>query len=154
MNRHSNPDSILQGNFCDIVNFFRGKECDDADRLAQRALSIVLSTNHLVQTGYEVDTDPFCANMFASSALGSISENIKRYPFVRQPSWLPVVEPFVELSAEAYDAILDSVEDMIEMAEGLMPARVEMTFAQSTRNLLVLTEGFVSSSGGLASITA
>lgn len=124
MNRHSNPDSILQGNFCDILNFFRGKECDEADRLAQRALSIVLSTNHLVQTGDEVDTDPFCANMFAGSALGSISESIKHYPFVRQPSWRAADAP-VDLSDDDYNDILDAAENMIEMAEGLMPPRLD-----------------------------
>ena len=121
MNRHSNPDSVLKGHFCDIVNFFREDEWDFANDLAKRALRIILSTNHLVQTGNEIDTDPFCANMFASSALGSISESIKHYPFVRQPSWRTDPDEAVELSEEAYIAILDAAEDMIEMAEGLCP---------------------------------
>ena len=132
MNRHSNPDSVLQGNFCDIVNFFRGQEGDDADRLAHRALTIILSTNHLVQTGDEVDTDPFCANMFASSALGSISERIKRYPFVRIPAHCG--EGVLCASQEEVDDLLDLVEDMIEMAEGLMKKVEPITINVAVRS--------------------
>jgi hypothetical protein len=120
MNKNSNADSILQGNFCDIVNYFRGSSCDDADQLAQRALTIVLLTNHLVQTGYEVDADPFMANMAASTALGLISQTIKRYPFVSIPAHRADVT-LCKSDAER-EAILDSAEDMVEMAERLLPS--------------------------------
>ncbi|MGH6754541.1 MAG: hypothetical protein ACREDP_20500, partial [Bradyrhizobium sp.] len=113
-----NRDSILQSNFCDIVNYFRERKLDGADQLAQRALSILFLTDHLVQTGDELDTDPFCANMFAGAALGAISASIKNYPFVRvAPDYADVA---VCETAEQQEAVLDSAEDVIEMAEGLM----------------------------------
>ncbi|MGH6754540.1 MAG: hypothetical protein ACREDP_20495 [Bradyrhizobium sp.] len=112
MTKQVNADSILRGNFCDIVNFFRGRDIDDVDRLAQRALTIILRTNHLVQTGDEVDTDPFCANMFASSALEAISATLKTYPFVRASKHGP---------DEDEEACFASAEQLIEMAEDLSP---------------------------------
>jgi hypothetical protein len=150
MNTHANPDSILQGKFCDIVNFFRDRAADDADRLAQRALTVILSTNHLVQTGYEVNTDPFSANMFASSALGSLNEKIRNYPFVRDSASCEEEERgiFSDISDEEYDAVLASAETLIEMAEGLnyrgpITPVVKPQFGGSvSRRLLVLTEGF------------
>lgn len=120
MTKHVNAESIIRGNFCDIVKFFRGRDLDAVDRLAQRALNIILRTDHLEQTGYEVDTDPFSANMFAGAALGSISASIKQYPFVRvSPASANVA---VCETAEQQDAVLDSAEDMMEMAEGLIKA--------------------------------
>src|SRR5947208_622095 len=84
MTKHVNADSIIRGSRRDIERFFHGRDIDDVDRLAQRALTIILATNHLIQTGDEVDTDPFCANMFASTALESINSTFKTYPFVRE----------------------------------------------------------------------
>lgn len=114
----TNRDSILLTNLSDIVGHFRGRQVDDADHLAQRALAVIFLTDHLVQTGYEADADPFSANMFASAALGSISARVKTYPFVRvsaQCADLAMCE-----TQEERDQVLDSAEDMIEMAEGLM----------------------------------
>jgi len=130
----SNRDSILQSNFCDIVNHFRGRKVDDADQLAQRALSIIFLTDHLVQTGYELDTDPFTANMFATAALGAINASVKRYPFVRvSPTYADVAWCETE---EQRDAVLDSAEDQIEMAEGLMKKLEPATM------MIVLADGF------------
>ncbi len=44
----TNRDSILQSEFTDIVRHFRGRKLDDADQLAQRALSVIFLTDHLV----------------------------------------------------------------------------------------------------------
>lgn len=130
----TNRDSILLTELADVVNHFRGRKTDDVDQLAQRALSVIFLTDHLVQTGYEADADPFSANMFASSALGSISAGIKRYPFVR------VKGTFADVALcqteEERDALLDSAEDMIEMAEGLMQK------LDAIAMMSVLAEGF------------
>lgn len=136
----SNRDSILQANFCDVVNYFRGRQTDDADQLAQRALTIIFLTDHLVQTGFEVDTDPFSANMFAGAALGSISCSIKQYPFVRVAPGAADVSPCQ--SADERDAVLDIAEDMIEMAEELTKRVPPPVISMDTGNLLILTEGF------------
>ncbi len=113
-----NRDSILNTSFSSIVGHFRGRKTDDVDQLAQRALSVIFLTDHLVQTGYEADADPFSANMFAQAALGSLNARVKRYPFVRINPALPQDE-FCS-TVDERDAVLDSAEDMIEMAEGLM----------------------------------
>lgn len=139
MRKHSNRESVLQGNFCDVVNFFRGRDIDDVDRLAQRALTIIMSTDHLVQTGDEENTDPFCANMFASSALGMLNEHLTTYPFVREPRG---GEPCQTTADE--DAVFASAEEMIEMAEGLMwPEPIlDAAYALSNGHLVAFTEGF------------
>lgn len=133
----TNRDSILQTEFSDIVSHFRGRKIDDADQLAQRALSVIFLTDHLVQTGYEADTDPFTANMFASSALGSINASVKRYPFVR------VTEQYADVgicqTEDERDAALDSAENLIEMAEGLMQQ------LDSIALMAVLADGFSAS---------
>jgi hypothetical protein len=143
MNTHANPDSILQGHFCDVVNFFRDRAVDDADRLAQRALTVIFSTDQLVQTGNEVNTDPFCANMFASSALRSLNENIRRYPFVRGSGSCDgeAVGIFSDISDEEYDAELACAKSLIEMAEGLN-YKGPITPVVRPHGLLVLTESF------------
>jgi hypothetical protein len=86
MTNNVNADSVLTGNFCDIVKFFRGRAVDETDRLAQRALSVILKTNHLVQTGDEVDADPFSANWFASTALESALTLFSCTPAAGRPS--------------------------------------------------------------------
>jgi hypothetical protein len=111
MTKHVNADSILSGNFCDIVKYFRAADIDDVDRLAQRALTIILKTDRLVQTGEEVDTDPFTANMLASSALKSINCTLKTYPFLKAPEEEPAADE---------DAVFASALDLVEMAEKLM----------------------------------
>jgi hypothetical protein len=114
----TNRDSILLSNLSDIVGHFRGRQVDDVDQLAQRALSVIFLTDHLVQTGYEADTDPFSANMFAGAALGAINASVRSYPFLRpSPQYAGAVMCETE---EQRNAVLESAEDMIEMAEGLM----------------------------------
>lgn len=112
MTKHVNAESIIRGNFCDIVKFFRGRDLDAVDRLAQRALSVILRTDHLVQTGNEVDADPFTANMFASAALTSINRTLRTYPFVRASS---------EAAEADEDAVFASAAKQIESAERLSP---------------------------------
>lgn len=110
MTKHVNADSILRGNFCDIVKFFHGRDIDDVDRLAKRALSVIFNTKDLVQTGDEVDTDPFGANMFASAALESINSTLTTYPFVRVSNVSPEKDE---------ETVFETAEQLIEMAEGL-----------------------------------
>ena len=112
MTKHVNAESIIRGNFCDIVKFFRGRDLDAVDRLAQRALSVIFRTDHLVQTGNEVDADPFTANMFASAALTSINRTLRTYPFVRASSEAPEADE---------DAVFASAAKQIESAERLSP---------------------------------
>lgn len=130
----TNRDSILQSEFADIVRHFSGRKLDDADQLAQRALSVIFLTDHLVQTGYEADADPFSANMFACAALGAINASVKPYPFVRDNP----ADADVRMcqTAEEREAALDSAEDIIEMAEGLMQKLDAVTL------MSVLADGF------------
>lgn len=111
MTKTSKSDSIVQGMFCQVVNYFRGKEVDDLDRLVQRGLSVIFKTEHLVQTGFEVDPDPFTANMFASSALAAINLSLRNYPFLRVDDGCP---------SEDRDATLASARGLIERAEGIL----------------------------------
>ena len=120
MTKHVNADSIICGNRSDIFAFFRGRDIDDVDRLAQRALTIILRTDHLPQTGFEVDTDPFAANMFASAALGSINRTLTTYPFVRESDDSP---------DEDEEACFESAEELIEMAERLAGTSEVLFFA-------------------------
>lgn len=141
-----NCDSILQGNPCDIVNHFRERELDYVDRLVQRAVAIVLATDQLNQTGYEVDCDQFTANMIASEALDSINASVRQYPFVRVAT---DAAPFTACpSEEALDEVLDSAEYMISKAEELLnlpPIQtIEIPAGMTlTRRYVVLTDGFV-----------
>lgn len=112
MTKNARVDSILQGNFCDVVNFFRDRDLDEVDRLAQRALSILFRTDHLKQTGSEVDTDPFTANMFATIALAAINQTLTTYPFLKPSSEGPEAD-----EQEVFDRALEN----IETAERLYP---------------------------------
>ncbi len=141
MTKHVNADSIIRGNFCDIVKFFRGRDLDAVDRLAQRALNIILRTDHLVQTGNEIDTDPFTANMFANAALTSINRTLKTYPFVRESD---------EAAEADKDAVFAAAEKQIESAERLSPDRdvISTLYSLSNRRFLVLTDGFKNDEAG------
>ena len=135
----TNRDSILTTDLDTVVSYFRNRKTDDVDQLAQRALSVIFLTDHLVQTGYEADTDPFSANMFACSALGAINAGLKAYPFVR------VTEQYAGVTMaeteEQRDSALDSAENLIEMAEGLMQR------LDSIAIMAVLADGFRASQG-------
>lgn len=109
MTKQINADSVITGNFCDVVNFFRERDIDDVDRLAQRALTVIFKTDHLVQTGDEVNPDPFVANMLASSALEAINCTLTTYPFLRESAGDPEADE---------DAVLASALELVEMAEG------------------------------------
>lgn len=111
MTKTSNNDSILTGRFCEVVNYFLGKEVDDIDRIVQRGLTIIFNTEHLAQTGFEVNPDPFTANMYASAALGSINMSLRSYPFLRVDEVCP---------SQDREATLASARGLIERAEGLM----------------------------------
>ena len=84
MTKTSNNESIVQGNFCEIVNHFRQKEIDDVDRLVQRGLTIIFATERLFLLGTPSDDyDASTAHTYATAALGTIHAHIRNYPFLR-----------------------------------------------------------------------
>jgi hypothetical protein len=109
----------LTGNFSDVISFLARPDGDEADQLAQRAIFVMLATN-LSQTGEEVDTDPFVANMFAHSALLTLSDHLKHYPFVRAPRPLGWNDSG-SMSGFADDAaVIESVRHLVESAERML----------------------------------
>jgi hypothetical protein len=119
MTRTTSIDSTLTGKFSDIIDFLIAGGTDEADQIACRAIGILLSTDG-PQTGAEPDTDPFVANMLASTALVSISENIKHYPFVRVSRDAFDFEQSGSMLGLTAD-VLGSARSLIERAEALMP---------------------------------
>ncbi len=121
MTRQSNSDSILTGNFGNIIDFMVFSGTDEADQLARRAVSIILATDNMPQTGEEANTDPFVANMLASDALASISENITHYPFVRDTR-VPLGFDQCGSTSSAHSDVLGSARDLIDRAAALVPS--------------------------------
>jgi hypothetical protein len=119
MTRTTSIDSTLTGKFSDIIDFLIAGGTDEADQLACRAIGIILATDG-PQTGEESDTDPFVANMLASAALVSISENIKHYPFVRVSRDSFNFDQSGSMLGLTAD-VLGSARSLIERAEALMP---------------------------------
>lgn len=124
-------ESTLSGKFSDIIDFLSAAGADEADQLARRAVGIIITTDH-PQTGEESDTDPFVANMLASAALVSISENIKHYPFVTNSADFDQAAMLGATSAASPDDVLASARELIERAEVLLgltlPAPVRPVF--------------------------
>ncbi len=115
MNTKHQITSTLTGKFSDIVDFLTAPNADEADQLARRAVGIIATTDR-PQTGEEVDTDPFVANMLASAALVSISENIKQYPFVSNSADF---DQAAMLCPGGLD-VIDTARELIERAEALI----------------------------------
>lgn len=111
--------SIVRGSLADLIGFL-SQDGDAADQIAQRALAVILATD-APQTGEESDTDPFVANMFASSALLLISDEIKHYPFVRSPRQLDLNESGSMAGYSGEDQVLTAALEMVESAERMMP---------------------------------
>ena len=132
MNTTQKIESTLTGKFSDIIDFLSAAGADEADQLARRAVGIIITTD-APQTGEETDTDPFVANMLASAALVSISENIKHYPFVNNSADFDQAAMFGITSGITPDEVLDSARSLIERAEALlalpMPASLRATIA-------------------------
>ncbi|CAN5635977.1 hypothetical protein BH10CYA1_BH10CYA1_45620 [soil metagenome] len=119
MNTTSKIESTLSGKFSDIIDFLSAAGVDEADQLARRAVGIIITTDH-PQTGEESDTDPFVANMLASAALVSISENIKHYPFVTNSADFDQAAMLGVTSIASPDDVLASARELIERAELLL----------------------------------
>lgn len=115
MNTKHQITSTLTGKFSDIVDFLTAPNADEADQLARRAVGIIATTDR-PQTGEEVDTDPFVANMLASAALVSISENIKHYPFVSNPADFDQASMLCPGGLD----VIDTARELIERAEALI----------------------------------
>lgn len=121
MNTNHKIESTLTGKFSDIIDFLTAPGADEVDQLARRAVGIIVSTDR-PQTGEESDTDPFVANMLASAALVSISENLKHYPFVSNTADFDQAA----LLCPGVRDLIESACELIERAEtllGMQPQR-------------------------------
>jgi hypothetical protein len=117
--------STLTGKFSDIIDFLTAAGADEADKLARRAVGIIVATD-APQTGEEVDTDPFVANMLASAALVSISESIKHYPFVSNSADFDQVAMLLgDTAGDGSTDVLASARELIERAETLLGIQPE-----------------------------
>lgn len=127
MTTTSKIESTLTGKFSDIIDFLTAAGADEADKLARRAVGIIVATD-APQTGEEVDTDPFVANMLASAALVSISESIKHYPFVKRSADFDQAAMLLgDTAGDGATDVLGSARQLIERAEtllGIEPAPV------------------------------
>lgn len=133
MNSKSKP-SILGDNFMRFVL----SDGDALDRLAKRAIEVVLATNKR-QTGDEADTDLFVANQYAEAALAILSENCRPYSFVNITP--DVVDPLQGgLVRSSYLDAVATAQAYVSRAETLLPgadpdrvkARDESAFADSS----------------------
>lgn len=120
MTTTSKIGSTLTGKFSDIVDFLFTGGADEVDRLACRAISVILATDG-PQTGDEANTDPFVANQLASAALVALSEKIKHYPFVRRSS--DDLADFESQMLGITDDVVASSRSLVERAEALVPSR-------------------------------
>jgi len=121
MNTNHKIESTLTGKFSDIIDFLTAQGADEADQLARRAVGVIISTDR-PQTGEESDTDPFVANMLASAALVSISENLKHYPFVSNSADF---DQSALLNPGGLD-VIESARELVERAETLLGMQPEL----------------------------
>lgn len=127
MNTNHKIESTLTGKFSDIIDFLTAQGADEADQLARRAVGVIISTDR-PQTGEESDTDPFVANMLASAALVSISENLKHYPFVSNSADF---DQSALLNPGGLD-VIESARELVERAETLLGMQPELPARQAS----------------------
>lgn len=111
MSSTNHADSVLRGNFCDVVKHFRNREIDDLDRLVQRGVSVLLRTRGKPRSQGDFLSSAALAEMYADEALTIVGRSFRTYPFLRD------AEQVVTL---ADPSLLGHVQGLIGMAEQLV----------------------------------
>lgn len=111
MSSTNHADSVLRGNLCDVVKYFRNREIDDLDRLVQRGVSVILKTRGKPRFEGCFLTSAALAEGYADEALTVVSRSFRTYPFLRDADSAVML-------ADA--SLLGHVQGLLGSAEGLL----------------------------------
>lgn len=131
MSSNHHADSVLRGNFCDVVNYFRNREIDDLDRLVQRGVSVILKTRGKPRFEGCFLTSAALAEGYADEAITVVSRSFRTYPFLRDADRAVML---------ADVSLLGHVQGLLGIAEGLLEPPASKAQADFPRLDIMVSE--------------